>query len=1138
MTWLYPSVVATSVATFVLLLVYIWLWHEERKPFFGTWVCGWAIYLLRFLLVLLVLTLGKNSFLLVLIDGCILLSSYFLLHGTNRFLGKKTGQFWLYLIGIDLLLVSFVTFGGYSEFASSLMIFTVSGIMFVLNGYNLLISKCLKPFGRRLIGWTFIIWGLHKLDYPFLRPIESFAPWGYLLAALAALISAFGIILVYLQEAAARLKESEELLSNAMEGANLAFWSWNLKTNEMTYSFRCNQILGYSEIPQNADFLYSNLHPDDAEHVQAALDRHFSGDTSFYDAEMRIRKSNGSWLWVRVKGRVMERDTDRNPLRISGTMEDIDERMKTRDALRFSRNRYTELFQNNTSSVIIYKPVNNGRDFEIVDLNPAGEKNCEIRAEDVKGKRVTEVFPGVKDSGILESFRNVCKNGKAIHIPVTKYTDNRFDMWVENRIFPLKNGDIVAIFDNVTEKVRAECWSRMSTEILEILNGPAPSSKMIQSILDVIKDHLKLDATGIRIRRGNSFPYYESSGLCREFLDKENSLRLDKTGGEFSACICGKVITGSVNHPDFFSENGSFWTNSTSKILQCAGVKKLNCNPEFHCNLEGYESVAVIPLRSGSMIFGTLHLLDRSANRFYPELIHFIEEVASSIGVALHKEETEKALRKSEKRFRTIFENAPFGIFMADTQDLTLISVNKTFCEMISRQRNEVMEYPLQEFVAESDRKLLKDVIPNITSPDAEPVPAEFRLVKQGQSSIWVEALVTIIFDEEKKPLYLLGLCQDISEKRRLEDQVRQSRKMDAVGQLAGGIAHDFNNQLTGILGYADLLCKKINDKKLRKYAESIRTGAKRSSDLTGQLLAFSRKGQNRRTSVNIHMVIAEVISILERSIDKQIEIRKSLKADSPFVCGDPTQLQNALLNIAINARDAMPQGGELAVSTSYDSSGRNLEISIKDTGCGIPEDVQETIFEPFFTTKEEGKGTGMGLAAVYGIAKSHNGVIEVNSEVGTGTEFKLILPIEEERLADDKSDAGGSSYGNERCRILLADDEEIVRLLFKEFLEELGHSVILCSDGLEAVEEYKKQKDSIDLVFLDLIMPKQGGRETFLALKELNPEVKVIICSGYSVNSEVQFLLDHGAISFLKKPFYKEDLSRTISRVIKPSQQ
>ena len=383
----------------------------------------------------------------------------------------------------------------------------------------------------------------------------------------------------------------------------------------------------------------------------------------------------------------------------------------------------------------------------------------------------------------------------------------------------------------------------------------------------------------------------------------------------------------------------------------------------------------------------------------------------------------------------------------------------------------------------------------------------------------------------------------DITDRRRLEEQLRQSQKMDAVGQLAGGIAHDFNNQLAGILGFADILANELEDEQHKADAAAIVKAARRSANLTQQLLAFARKGRNLSVPVDVHGVIGEVVTLLKHSIDKRITIQQFLKADPSVTTGDPTQLENAFLNIAINARDAMPEGGTIVFESdvvTFDrrrrwltahevAAGRYVQVRVTDDGCGMDGETQRRIFEPFFTTKTAQNGTGMGLAAVYGIVANHHGAINVQSLPGRGATFTVYLPLAETSVEEAAAVAAAAPIAA-GARVLVVDDEALVRDMAGRMLERLGCKVTVCKDGAEAINYYRKSWKDVDLVILDMAMPVLSGRDAFIAMREINPEVKALLSSGYGVDGEAQSILDEGALGFLQKPYHLTELSRKVA--------
>jgi len=517
-----------------------------------------------------------------------------------------------------------------------------------------------------------------------------------------------------------------------------------------------------------------------------------------------------------------------------------------------------------------------------------------------------------------------------------------------------------------------------------------------------------------------------------------------------------------------------------------------------------------------------------------------------AVGIArdvTERKRVEEALRQEKDFAESLIETAQAIVLVLDTEG-RIIRFNPYMEEISGYKLEEVQGRDwFDTFLPERDRARIREVF-RTTVGDIETRGNVNPIVTRDGRELAIEWYNKTLKDAEGKVSGVLAVGQDITERKRLEEQLRQSEKMRAIGRLAGGIAHDFNNQLTGIMGYADLLVADLEDGTLKGYAEAIVRAAQRSADLTEQLLAFARKGKNLSAPTDMHMVISEVVRMLEATISKQIVIQQRLKANPFVIIGDPTQLQTALLNIALNARDAMPDGGQIIFETNVvvlDEDycekqpykivpGRYIQICITDSGAGMDEEMLTHIFEPFFTTKEQGHGTGMGLAAVYGTIKNHHGAINVYSEPGHGTTFKMYLPLAQS--AADKADAAQAPIQGV-SRVLVVDDEAVVRDLAVRMLSHLGYEVAVCRDGPEAVEYYRESWQQIDLVILDMIMPGMAGRDVFIAMREINPDIKALLSSGYGINGEVQHILDEGAFGFLQKPFQLGQLSRKVAEVV-----
>ncbi len=418
---------------------------------------------------------------------------------------------------------------------------------------------------------------------------------------------------------------------------------------------------------------------------------------------------------------------------------------------------------------------------------------------------------------------------------------------------------------------------------------------------------------------------------------------------------------------------------------------------------------------------------------------------------------------------------------------------------------------------------------------------------KDGQLRYFLASAAPLL-DEQGQVVGTMGIARDITERRKLEEQLLQAQKMESIGNLAGGIAHDFNNLLGGILGYASFAKKKTSLKDpLYHSLNSIERSATQAAELTKQLLGFARRGKYQVKPINCNALIQDLSRFLKRTIDKRINLKVDLDPHLHLIEGDETQLQQSLINICLNARDAMPTGGTLKLITGNETLTRDIQeqqggwkegeyvkITLSDTGVGMNEEVRSQVFEPFFTTKDPGRGTGLGLSMVYGIIQNHSGYIKLKSELGQGTSFELLLPAAAESIVEEISPLSpGRIIPKGSETILIVDDEEIIRQLGGDILEDDGYHVLFAANGEEAIQIYRKHRKNIALVILDMVMPGIGGKETFLKLKKINPRIKVLLSSGYSANEGVGDILKERLGGFIQKPYKDDELIGKVREIL-----
>ncbi|MGH9492069.1 MAG: response regulator [Terriglobales bacterium] len=525
-------------------------------------------------------------------------------------------------------------------------------------------------------------------------------------------------------------------------------------------------------------------------------------------------------------------------------------------------------------------------------------------------------------------------------------------------------------------------------------------------------------------------------------------------------------------------------------------------------------------------------------------LPHAITRALEEKALREQRQAAEEALRRSEANLRSLVENAPYAIYKTNVDSGRFVSANPALVEMLGYESEaEVLPLDLASQVYRDPgtrarllpelerREHFQDLEIECKRKDGTPLTlrSSGRMVRDGSGERFFEAI-----------------AEDVTERRSLERQLRQAQKMEAVGRLAGGVAHDFNNLLTVIRGYAELMLEEEDRDKLRRYAESILKTADRTASLTRQLLAFSRKQVLWTRVLDLNAVVAEIQKMLPPLIGEDVHVIVVPGPKLGRVKADPGQLEQVLLNLAINARDAMPKGGKLVLETANvecdegycalhpgAQPGSYVMLAVSDNGCGMDPETQSHIFEPFFTTKPKDKGTGLGLATVYGIVKQSGGHVWVYSEPGIGTTFKVYLPRVEEAVTSERPQPRFEEPAAVTESILLVEDEEGVRRLAREFLEQRGYRVLEARNGAEALAVAASHTGPIDLLVTDIVMPGMRGRELAEKLSSSRPRMKILYISGYTDGT----IVENGELGpgspFLEKPFSSDALARKVREVL-----
>jgi len=542
-----------------------------------------------------------------------------------------------------------------------------------------------------------------------------------------------------------------------------------------------------------------------------------------------------------------------------------------------------------------------------------------------------------------------------------------------------------------------------------------------------------------------------------------------------------------------------------------------------------------------SMRMGAQDYLNKSnLRRLVPAIQRELREAASR----RERRRAETALRESEQRFEKVFQASPVGITISTLAEGRYLDVNAAFLRMIGRTRDEVIgrtSFDISFWRDPADRTRVMERLAR-----GGGVAHELELTVQAKDGAIRHVLVALEQVDFSGVPCIVALVHDISGLKQLEQQLNQAQKMEAVGRLAGGVAHDFNNMLTVITSYGDLLLGDLPAGDSRRGdIEEILKAARGAATLTRQLLAFSRQEVIQPRPISVNAIVAGTEKMLKRVIGEDIALESELAAEPATVLCDPGQLEQIVMNLVVNARDAMPQGGRVRIVTTnatldepvvrdlpFSRPGRYVVLTVSDTGIGMDAATQEHIFEPFFTTKEQGKGTGLGLATVYAVAKQAGGFVGVESAPGEGASFTVFLPaIDAPATRIEGGSAGELPRGTET--VLLVEDATAVRSVIRQVLERLGYTVLDAADGQLALEVAARHHGPIDLVITDIVMPALGGREMAERLRKVRPEIRILYTSGYTDDAIVRSGVLDAQFVFMQKPFTPETLAAKVREAL-----
>jgi two-component system cell cycle sensor histidine kinase/response regulator CckA len=560
------------------------------------------------------------------------------------------------------------------------------------------------------------------------------------------------------------------------------------------------------------------------------------------------------------------------------------------------------------------------------------------------------------------------------------------------------------------------------------------------------------------------------------------------------------------------------------------------------------KSEYAVPLIVGSSLLGVLDIESDQVEGIRAVTRKLVDQFAGQAVMAIERSELYRKLRASEQRFRSVFEQSPLGVALCDLEG-RFFEINTALAQTLGYERSELHGKHYLDIMRPEDRPPGSGNGRLLLDGSTDRLALDKPYVHKSGQTVWCNTILSLIRDSAGEPAYILAILQDMTQSRRGEqeraqllERLFQAQKMEALGSLAGGIAHDFNNLLGVILGYVSLARTRLpREDPMQGTVAMMEQSAHRAAELANQLLQFAREEKPLLRPLDMAKVLGAVLKIVTQTFDRRIRIDAQSPPELPWVEGDPGQLELAILNLCINARDAMPEGGTLGLEASVATfaaenlppgaqgpAGEYVRIVIRDSGAGMEPEVLRRVFEPFFTTKESGKGSGLGLSLVHGIVSRHGGFIGVRSQKGQGSEFTLHLPVTS-RLAEPAREETPLAAEHGTGTVLVVDDEPLMLEFTAEAVRELGYKVATAEDGARAREILSAHSPEIDIVLLDMIMPGNGWVETLHELQAIAPQTKIILTSGYSSVREARRALQEGAVAFLGKPYTIDALAQIL---------
>ena len=931
------------------------------------------------------------------------------------------------------------------------------------------------------------------------------------------------IHIVYMSEDTTERKKAQEALRESQERyhalynspINLVFVS-DGSGNFIDANDAALDLLGYKRNDIKNLNYFAILHPDQSvEHLVETMDEMLKTGVQNKPLVIKLRTKEGEPIYIQSGGSLISGRKE-----IVGVARNITDRVQAEEALRKSEAQYRTLIESANS--IILKFDLNGN---IRYLNPFGLEFFKYQEKEILDKPlIGTIVPETETTArnLVEMIKDIIKHPLRYKSNVNQnIKSNGERVWISwtNESIKDAEGNIVEILsigNDLTERIKAE-------ETLETLvKGTVrhAGDEFIRNLVRDLAGTLDIKYAMIGVLTGENqervkaltmwtdegyrdeFEYALAGTPCERVLAQNNCLYLEDVQSEF-------VKDKALVEMGIYSYFGSPLRDSTGKV------------------------------------FGILSLMHNDKIENEPFKRKMLDLFANRAEMELERKNAETALEMEKQRFQILVEKSPIGISLI-RRDGRYEYLNPKFVQIFGYNLVDIPTGKEWFFKAFPDRESRHQVISAWISDQKEAKLGEARprifnvTCKDGSEKIIHFKPVTMALGDQ------FVIYEDITEQRRLEDQLRQAQKMEAIGTLAGGIAHDFNNILGAIIGYTELTLEDVaENEKARRRLEKVLQSGLRARDLVSQILTFSRQTKKERRTIRVSPIIKEALKLLRATLPTTIQIHQHLETETDLIVGDPVQIHQVLMNLCTNAKHAMrKEGGTLELSLTeailqseksaalfHLDPGRFLKLTVSDTGHGIPHEITERIFDPYFTTKEKGEGTGLGLSVVHGIVTEHGGAIRVSSEVGKGTTFQIFLPLSEDQGVAQQKAEKPVLRGSEN--ILLVDDEEFLTEIYGQILVTLGYQVVTKTSSTEALETFRMQPDSFDLVITDYTMPDMTGIQFAEALLKLRPDIPVILYSGFAEGISPEMAKSKGIKEMLSKPLSTYNLSAVLRKCL-----